>query len=90
LRVDDEMVRYTVETLLGVAAATLSVYLWIFDIVANQRAFGAMLGSGLVIFAMMIYAYSKPSLTGRSNSWLLAGCLTAAVFLMLAVQLTAH
>ncbi|HYB76356.1 MAG TPA: hypothetical protein VEC08_05305 [Nitrososphaerales archaeon] len=90
MKVDDEMIRYTVETLLGTAAATLTVYLWFFNLVANQRAFGAMLGSGLVIFAMMIYAYYKPSLTGSGNSWLLAGCVTAAVFLLLAVQLTAQ
>ncbi|MDV3278352.1 MAG: hypothetical protein LYZ69_07790 [Nitrososphaerales archaeon] len=88
MRVDDQMMRYTVETLLAAAAATLTVYLWLFNLVANQRTFGAMIGSGFVIFAMMIYAYYKPSLTGSSNSWLLAGCVTAAVFLLLAVQLT--
>jgi uncharacterized membrane protein len=90
LRVDDEMMRYTVETLLAAAAATLSVYLWLFNIAANQRAFGAMIGSGFVIFSMMVYVYFKPSLTGRANSWLLAGCLAAEVFLLMAVQLTAQ
>jgi len=90
LKVDDEMMRYTVETLLAAAATTLTVYLWLFDIAANQRAFGAMIGSGFVIFAMMIYVYFKPSLSARSNTWLLAGCLVAAIFLLLAVQLTAQ
>ena len=90
MKVENEMMRYTVETLLAAAAASLTVYLWFSDLVANQRAFGSMLASGLVIFAMMIYVYYKPSLTGSGNSWLLAGCLTAAVFLLMAVQLTAH
>lgn len=87
MKFDDQMVRYTVETLFAVAATTLMVYLWFIDQLANQRAFGALIGAGLVIFAMMIYAYFKPSLTGTSNSWLLAGCVTASVFLLMAVQL---
>jgi hypothetical protein len=87
LKLDDEMIRYTVETLLAASAATITVYLWFLDLVANQRTFGAMVGSELVIFAMMIYIYHKPSLTGRAKSWLLFGCATAALFLLLAMQL---
>jgi hypothetical protein len=87
LKIDDEMIRYTVEMLLAASAATITAYLWFLDLVANQRTFGAMIGSELVIFAMMIYLYSKPSLTSRTNSWLLFGCATAAVFLLLAMQL---
>ena len=87
MKIDDEMIKYTVETLLGAGAATITVYLWLLDLVANQRTFGAMVGSELVIFAMMIYLYRKPSLTGTTTSWLLLGCVTAALFLLLAVQL---
>jgi hypothetical protein len=87
LKIDDDMIRYTVETLLAASAATITVYLWFLNLVANQRTFGAMIGSELVIFAMMIYIYRKPSLTGTTNSWLLFGCATAALFLLLAVQL---
>jgi len=87
VKFDDGMMRSTVETLLATAAVTLTVYLWFIDQLSNQRAFGAMLGAGLIIFAMMIYAYYKPTLTGSGSSWLLAGCLTAAVFLLIAVQL---
>ncbi len=88
MRVDDEMVRYTVETLLAAAALTLTVYAWLIDPVVNQRAFGALIGSAFVIFSMIIYAYYKPSLTGSSNTWLLAGCVTGSVFLLMAVQLS--
>jgi hypothetical protein len=88
LRVDDDMVRYTVETLFATAAVTLTAYAWFIDPVANQRAFGAIIASAFVLFSMMIYAYYKPSLTGTANTWLLAGCLTGAVFLLLAVQLS--
>jgi hypothetical protein len=86
LRIDDEMIKYTVETLLGASAATITVYLWLLDLVANQRTFGALVGSELVIFAMMMYLYRKPSLTGATSSWLLVGCVTAALFLLLAMQ----
>jgi len=88
LRVDEDMVKYVVETLLAAAALTLAGFAWFVDPVANQRAFGAIIGAGFVIFSMMVYAYYKPSLTGTSNSWLLAGCVTGAVFLLLAVQLS--
>lgn len=86
MRIDDEMIKYTVETLLGASAATITVYLWLLDLVANQRTFGALVGSELVIFAMMMYLYRKPSLTGATSSWLLVGCVTAALFLLLAMQ----
>jgi len=82
------MVRYAVETLLAAAALTLTVYAWFIDPVANQRALGALIGSALVIFSMMVYTYNVPSLTGRSNSWLLVGCVVGAVFLMIAVQVS--
>jgi len=87
LRDGNGTVRYTVETLLAAAALTLTVYAWLIDPVVNQRAFGVLVGSAFVIFSMMIYAYYKPSLTGSSNTWLLAGCVTESVLLLLAVQL---
>lgn len=87
MRVDNEMMRYMVETLLAAAALTLTVYAWLIDPVVNQRAFGALIGSALVIFSMMIYAYYKPSLSGGGNTWLLAGCVAGSVILLLAVQL---
>jgi hypothetical protein len=87
LKIDNEMVGYAVETLLAASAATIMAYLWFLDLVANQRTFGALIGSELVIFAMIIYAYRRPSLTGTTISWLLFGCATAALFLLLAMQL---
>jgi hypothetical protein len=88
VRVDDQMMKYTVETLLAAAALTLAAYTWVIDPVVNQRAFGALVGAAFVIFSMMVYAYYKPSLIGRSNTWLLLGCLTGAVLLLIAVQLS--
>lgn len=80
------MIRYAVGTLFATGAATIAVYLWFLDLVANQRTFGALVGSELIIFAMMIYIYRKPSLTA-ATSWLLLGCATAAIFLLFAMQL---
>jgi RsiW-degrading membrane proteinase PrsW (M82 family) len=88
LKVDDTMLRYTLETVLAAAALTLTAYAWFIDPVANQRALGAIIGSALVIFAMMVYTYYTPTFTGRSNSWLLLGCLAGAVFLLIAVQVS--
>ena len=87
MKPDEDVVRYSVATLLATAAASIAVYLWILDLVSLQRVFGAMLGSELVIFAMVVYIYYKPTLTVASNNWLLLGCLVAASFLLVAVQL---
>jgi hypothetical protein len=43
-----------------------------------------------VIFAMVVYVYAKPSLTDSTNTWLLAGCMTAALFLLIAAQLASQ
>ena len=87
MKLDEEMLRYTVVTLLAIAAASIAVYLWVIDLVALQRVFGAMLGSELVIFSMALYVYYRPSFAGTSNRWLLLGCVVAAFFLLIAVQL---
>ncbi len=84
---DDDIVRYSVATLLATAAASILVYLWILDLISFQRVFGAMLGSELVIFAMIVYIYYKPILTVANSNWLLIGCVIAATFLLVAVQL---
>jgi len=84
---DENIVRYSVAILLATAAASIAAYLWILDLVSLQRVFGAMLGSELVIFAMVVYVYYKPALTVASSNWLLLGCVIAASFLLIAVQL---
>jgi hypothetical protein len=84
---DEAIVRYSVITLLATAAASIAAYLWILDLVTLQRVFGAMLGSELVIFAMIVYIYYKPIITTESSNWLFVGCLVAASFLLIAVQL---
>jgi hypothetical protein len=84
---NENILRYSVATLLATAAAAIVVYLWILDLVSLQRVFGAMLGSELVIFAMIVYIYYKPTLTVADSNWLLLGCLVAASFLLIAVQL---
>lgn len=87
MKLNEEMLRYTVVMLLAAAAASISVYLWVVDLISLQRVFGAMLGSELVIFSMALYVYYRPSIASSSNRWLLAGCVVAAVFLLIAVQL---
>ncbi len=87
MKSDYDIVRYSIATLLATAAGSIVVYLWILDLVSLQRVFGALLGSELVIFAMVVYIYYKPTLTVASNNWLLLGCLVAASFLLIAVQL---
>ncbi len=87
MKIGETTIRYTVETLLAAGAATVMVFLWFLDQVANQRAIGSLIGAELIIFAMMIQVYRAPSITGANNNWLLLGCATAASFLLLAVQL---
>jgi len=87
LTLDEETLRYAVETLLATAAASIAVYLWFLDISALQRVFGAMLASELVIFATAVYVYYKPTMLGPNTKWVVMGCATAATFLLIAVQL---
>jgi hypothetical protein len=87
MRLDEELLRYTIGTLLAAAGSTIMVYLWYIDLVALQRVFGALLASGLVIFAMALYVFSKQTLAGRTNTWLLLGSLGAGALLLMAVQL---
>jgi len=84
---DENIMRYSVAILLATAAASIAAYLWILDLVSLQRVFGAMLGAELVIFSMVVYLYYKPTLTVTTNNWLLLGCVVAACFLLIAVQL---
>ncbi len=90
MKLDEEMLRYTVAMLLATAAASIAGYLWVVDLVSLQRVFGAMLGSELVIFSMAVYVYLKPSISSTSNTWLLVGCVIAAVFLLISVQLGSY
>lgn len=87
MRLDEELLRYAIGTLFAAAGSTIMVYLWYIDLVALQRVFGALLAAGLVIFAMALYVFSKQTLTGKTNTWLLIGCLGAASLLLMAVQL---
>jgi hypothetical protein len=87
MRLDEEMLRYAIGTLFASAGATVTVYLWYIDQFALQRVFGALLASGLVIFSMSVYVFSKENLAGRTATWLLLGCLGASALLLMAVQL---
>lgn len=86
-KADISILRYLLATLLATAAASILVYLWIVDLISLQRVFGAMLGSEFIIFAMLVYVYYKPTLTVSTTNWLLLGCIVAAIFLLIAVQL---
>jgi hypothetical protein len=87
MKLDQELLRYAIGTLFATAGATITVYLWYMDLFALQRVFGALLSAGLVVFSMALYVFSKPTLTGRTNTWLLLGCLGTATLLLIAVQL---
>lgn len=87
MNLDEETLRYAVETLLATTAASIAVYLWFIDISSLQRVFGAMLASELVIFATAVYVYYKPTMLGPNTKWIVMGCATAGVFLLLGVQL---
>lgn len=80
MKLDEGTLRVIVSTLLATAAASIAGYLWSIDLVSGQRVFGAMLGSELVIFSMLVYSYSKPTVGGKQSTWLLIGCLVAATF----------
>ncbi|HZW84722.1 MAG TPA: hypothetical protein VFE91_02315 [Nitrososphaerales archaeon] len=87
MRIDEGTLRFTVATLLASAAASIAFYLWSLDLFTGQRVFGTMLGAELIIFSMLVYVYYKPSISGSPGNWLLLGCLAAAAFVIVSIQL---
>ncbi len=63
----------------------VTTYLWFIDLMAQQRTFGILLGSELVAFSMLIYTTIKPSFEKLSKPWILIGCLSLAILLLLAL-----
>ncbi len=86
MKLDGGSLRSTIAALLASTAAAIGVYLWNINLVRGQRVFGAMLGSELVIFSMLIYVYLNPSIGGKQSTWLLLGCLLASAFLLISIQ----
>ncbi len=89
MKLDQEDVRYMIGTSLALITATIAVYLWFLDQFSMQRVFGALLGSELVAFAMIVYVYSK-SLSEVNKKWLLTGCVAVALFLFIGLMVASQ
>ena len=90
MKLDQEVMKYPVGWVLVILLITIGVYLWLLDLFGMQRLFGVLMASELVVFAMLVYVYSKSSFSKVSKSWFLAGAISVAVFLFLALTVAAQ
>ena len=88
MKLDQEVVKFPLGFVLVILLVTIAAYLWLIDLFSMQRVFGMLLASELVAFAMLAYVYSKSSFSKVSKTWLLIGCASIAVFLILALTIT--
>jgi hypothetical protein len=66
-------------------AAAIAALLWLFDPVTQERTIGVLMGAELVAFAMITYAYTRPSDSSLSELWMILGTLTLAFLVGLAL-----
>jgi quinol-cytochrome oxidoreductase complex cytochrome b subunit len=85
LRPAQERVRTWISFSILTFLIVVTAYLWFIDLMTQQRIFGILLGSELVAFSMLIYATVKPSFEKLSRPWILVGCLSLAILLLLTV-----
>jgi quinol-cytochrome oxidoreductase complex cytochrome b subunit len=81
-----ERIRKWVSSSILVFLIVVTGYLWSIDIVTRQRTFGVFLGVELVAFSLLVYASSRPKFVKLNGSWVLIGCLSLAVLLMMATM----
>jgi hypothetical protein len=56
---------------------------WLFDLVANQQAFGFLLAADLVAFTMLVYVFDRESDDEVNWNTLLVGSVVMAVLIFL-------
>jgi hypothetical protein len=85
LRLQEEGVRILIGAALVFFLAVFAVYMWLMNLLTQQREFGVLLAAELLAFSMLVYLSTKPDLGEVKKSWLLAGCVGLALFLTLAL-----
>jgi hypothetical protein len=85
LKLDSETVRGLISgSLLSFMIVTAAI-LWLVNLLAQQRVFGALLSAELMAFSMLVYVSGKRSYRQLSRPVLLIGCAILGLFLLLAI-----
>lgn len=85
MNLSEEGIRKMVSSALVSYMVVVAVYLWFIDLLARQGEFGIFLATELMAFSMLLYMFTKPSLQAMNKSWFIAGCVSIALFLTVAL-----
>jgi uncharacterized cupredoxin-like copper-binding protein len=81
---NNEGIRKVSSALLVVFLVIVTIYLWLLDLVVDQRIFATLLSAELIAFSMLVYVSTRPF----TRSWLVVGYFTIALLLSMAVGLS--
>jgi len=85
MKFDSESIRALITWSIMAFLVGLTPYLWFIDLLTRQRTFALLLSAELAAFSMLIYAATKPNYNSLKKSWMLIGCISLAVLLLLAI-----
>jgi hypothetical protein len=85
MKLDSESVRALMSWSIVAFLVTVTPYLWFINLLTRQRTFSLLLSAELMAFSVLIYVATKPSHSNLRRSWILVGCATLAVLLLLAI-----
>ena len=85
MKFDSESIRALITWSIMAFIVAVTSYLWFIDLLTRQRTFTLLLSAELAAFSMLIYIATKPSYDSLKKSWMLIGCISLAVLLLLAI-----
>jgi hypothetical protein len=85
MKFDSESIRALITWSMIAFLVAVTPYLWFIDLLTRQRTFTLLLSAELAAFSMLVYVVTKPSYHSLRKSWMLIGCISLAVLLLLAV-----
>jgi hypothetical protein len=85
MSLDSESIRALILWSIIAFLLALTPYLWFIDLLTRQKTFALLLSAELAAFSMLIYVATKPSYDSLKKSWMLVGCGSLGVLLLLAV-----
>jgi hypothetical protein len=85
MSLDSESIRALIFWSIMVFLLAMTPYLWFIDLLTRQKTFTLLLSAELAAFSMLIYIATKPSYDSLKKSWMLVGCASLTVLLLLAI-----
>lgn len=85
MSLDSENIRALIIWSIMAFLLALTPYLWLIDLLTRQKTFTLLLSAELAAFSMLIYVATKPNYDSLQKSWMLGGCASLTVLLLLAI-----